>query len=99
MTTTVAAIYENGILRLLAPLPLPDNTPVEVTVDVPSNLGKEDSRQRIRAALVAAGLSRAQPETWQGPLPLSPADRRALAEQIAAGRPLSEIIDEEREGR
>ena len=30
---------------------------------------------------------------------LSLADRRALAEQIAAGRPLSEIIDEEREGR
>ena len=99
MATTVSAIYENGVLRLLAPLPLPEHTPVEVTVDVPSNLGKEDSRQRIRAALVAAGLSRAQPEAWQGPLPLSPAERRALAEQIAAGRPLSEIIDEEREGR
>jgi predicted DNA-binding antitoxin AbrB/MazE fold protein len=99
MTTTVAAIYENGILRLLAPLPLPENTPVEVTVDVPSNLGKEDPRQRIRAALIAAGLSRAQPEPWQGPPPLSPADRRALAERVTAGRPLSEIIDEEREER
>jgi predicted DNA-binding antitoxin AbrB/MazE fold protein len=99
MTTTVSAIYENGVLRLLAPLPLPEHTPVEVTVDVPSDRGKEDPRQQIRAALVAAGLSRAQPAPWHGPRPLSPEDRAALAQQVAAGRPLSEIIDEEREGR
>jgi predicted DNA-binding antitoxin AbrB/MazE fold protein len=33
MTKTVAAIYENGVLRLPAPLPLPDKTPVTVTID------------------------------------------------------------------
>ena len=33
MTKTVAAIYENGVLKLPAPLPLPENTPVTVTIE------------------------------------------------------------------
>jgi predicted DNA-binding antitoxin AbrB/MazE fold protein len=32
MTTTAAAIYEHGVLRPLAPLPLADGAQVEVTV-------------------------------------------------------------------
>ena len=32
MTTTAAAIYENGMLRPLAPLPLAEGARVEVTV-------------------------------------------------------------------
>ena len=32
MTTTAAAIYENGVLRPLSPLPLAEGTRVEVTV-------------------------------------------------------------------
>jgi predicted DNA-binding antitoxin AbrB/MazE fold protein len=32
MTTTVEAIYENGVLRLSRPIDLADGTPVEVTV-------------------------------------------------------------------
>ncbi len=99
MATTVSAIYENGVLRLLAPLPLPEHTPVEVTVNVPAAAAQADPRERIRAALVAAGLSRAQPESWAGLPPLSPAEREALAQEVAVGRPLSEIINEEREGR
>lgn len=99
MTTTVSAIYENGVLRLLAPLPLPERTPVEVTVDVLTVASEADPSERIRVALVAAGLSRAQPEPWDGSPPLSPAEREALAQEVAVGRPLSEIINEEREGR
>jgi predicted DNA-binding antitoxin AbrB/MazE fold protein len=33
MTQTLAAIYENGVLRLSAPLPLPDKSHVTVTVE------------------------------------------------------------------
>jgi predicted DNA-binding antitoxin AbrB/MazE fold protein len=33
MTKTVAAIYENGMLKLPEPLPLPDKTPVTVTIE------------------------------------------------------------------
>lgn len=32
MTKTVEAIYENGVLKLPAPLSLPDKTPVTVTI-------------------------------------------------------------------
>lgn len=33
MTTTVEAIYENGKLVLQKPLPLPDKSPVQVTIE------------------------------------------------------------------
>lgn len=38
MTTTVEAIYENGMLKLPAPLPLPEHAQVTVTIrsDAPS---------------------------------------------------------------
>ena len=68
-------------------------------MDVPTVTDQDDPRERIRMALIAAGLSRAQPQPWIGPRPLSTAERATLARQVAAGRPLSEIIDEEREGR
>ena len=32
MTTTVEAIYENGVLKLTQPLTLADKTPVRVTI-------------------------------------------------------------------
>ena len=32
MTTTAAAVYEHGVLRPLAPLPLTEGSRVEVTV-------------------------------------------------------------------
>jgi len=32
MTTTVEAIYENGVLKLPAPLPLPEKAHVTVTI-------------------------------------------------------------------
>ena len=32
MTTTIEAIYENGMLKLLAPLSLPDQAHVTVTI-------------------------------------------------------------------
>ncbi len=99
MATTVSAIYEDGVLRLLAPLPLPEHTPVEVTVTMPPDAVEGDPRQRVRAALLAAGLSRPAAQPWAGPPPLSTEERAALAQQVAAGTPLSAIIDEEREGR
>jgi predicted DNA-binding antitoxin AbrB/MazE fold protein len=40
MTTTAAAIYENGVLRPLAPLPLEEGARVEVTVFRPSTGGR-----------------------------------------------------------
>jgi predicted DNA-binding antitoxin AbrB/MazE fold protein len=36
MTTTVEAIYENGVLKLAKPLTLADKTPVKVTIQTDS---------------------------------------------------------------
>lgn len=33
MTKTVAAVYEDGVLRLAEPLPLPNRTSVKVTIE------------------------------------------------------------------
>ena len=44
MTTTVEAIYENGMLRLAAPLPLPEKTHVRVTIQ--SELSPNDDGER-----------------------------------------------------
>ena len=37
MTTTVEAIYENGMLKLPAPLPLPEQAHVTVTIRTPAS--------------------------------------------------------------
>ena len=62
----------------------------------PSSSGA--SRRQVREALVAAGLVLPEPAAPQGQ-PLSEQARDELARRIPAGRPLSEIIIEEREGR
>lgn len=59
MTTTVEAIYQNGTLRLAAALPLPNNTPVRVTIQTASPAGQDPER--------AAWLAQSQAtlcETW-----------------------------------
>ena len=55
------------------------------------------ARREVVAALVAAGLTLPTPNISLA-MPLSEAERDDLARRIPAGRPLSEIIIEEREG-
>jgi predicted DNA-binding antitoxin AbrB/MazE fold protein len=37
MTSTVHAIYENGVFRPVGPVSLPENTPVELEVRIPAD--------------------------------------------------------------
>ena len=58
MNNQITAIYENGVLRPLTPLMLPEHTRVQVYVQpspAPPNMNAH--RQRVHEALVAAGLS------------------------------------------
>lgn len=99
MNQTVTAIYENGILRPLDPLDLPERAKVHILITplyVPADA--EVHRRQVREALIAAGLVLPEPAAPQGQ-PLSEQERNELARRIPAGRPLSEIIIEEREGR
>ena len=44
MTTTVEAIYENGTLKLPAPLPLAEHSHVTVTIQSPPSPGDDVER-------------------------------------------------------
>lgn len=57
MDAVLTAVYENGMLRLDQPIPIPDGTPVSVTIVLPDEIdgdGLAASLTRI-AALPAEG--------------------------------------------
>jgi predicted DNA-binding antitoxin AbrB/MazE fold protein len=98
MNETIAAIYENGVLRPLAPLALPEHTEVQISIKtLPPASGAEAHRRQVIVALVAAGLA-APASNAPTATPLSEDERNDLAHRLPVGRPLSEIIIEEREG-
>ncbi len=96
MNSTVTAIYENGVLRPLTPLALPERARVQVHVRLEST-DMDEHRRQVREALVAAGLSLPTPDTPPAASPISAERRDELAHRFAVGRPLSELIIEERE--
>ena len=98
MNSTVTAIYENGVLRPLTPLTLPERARVQIHVRLESTHTAEH-RRRVREALVTAGLSLSTPDAPPTASPISAERRDELAQRFAAGRPLSELIIEKREGR
>lgn len=100
MINPVTAIYENGVLRPLTPLALPEHSRVQIYVQeatAPPNTTAH--RQRVHEALVGAGLSLLIPPSPPAASPLSAKRREELARLFSTGRPLSELIIEEREGR
>jgi len=97
MKETIAAIYEQGVLRPLTPLVLPEHTRVQIQVLVPA-LAVQEERHRVRQTLLEAGVIR--PRTLTEPVqPVSEAQLAAAADALAAAGPLSELIIAEREGR
>lgn len=95
MSTEVIAIYENGVLRLLTPVSLPEQARVRLAIL--SEEEPEDELQRAKAALTAAGLVRPSPQ--MEPRTVSQDRRAELARLYAASGPLSEVIIAERDGR
>ena len=93
---TITAIYQNGILRLLGSLDLPENSEVELNVKIIEN--KHGSRAAIAELLVQKGLSRRKKMT-EPKQNLSPEERERLAKIFSAPQTLGEIISEDREER
>ncbi|MBI5686901.1 MAG: antitoxin family protein [Verrucomicrobia bacterium] len=62
MTTTVEAIYEHGVLKLPAELPLADHTRVRLTIEAPVE-GGDDSERAAWLKLSEAALAK----TWDNP--------------------------------
>jgi predicted DNA-binding antitoxin AbrB/MazE fold protein len=53
MNLYIDAIYENGVLRPLEPLALPDQTPVKLTVETEPEPKPADKLARQKSTLVA----------------------------------------------
>ena len=102
MSERIKAIYQNGVLYPLTPLALADNTQVEVIVQmmsVPDD--PQQHRLAVHEALVIAGLSLPQQGKKLVVREGLPASYRQeeLSRMFSTGKPLSEIILEEREER
>jgi predicted DNA-binding antitoxin AbrB/MazE fold protein len=94
MPEIVTAVYENGVLRLLSPLNLRERQTVRIQI-LPEE--PADEAEQVIQTLVAAGLITPPPGNSNVD-PVSEEERRELAEILgkAPGKPLSEIIIEER---
>jgi predicted DNA-binding antitoxin AbrB/MazE fold protein len=100
MDSTVIAVYENGILRPLTPLALPEHARVQIRVQevlAPSDVAEH--RRQVHEVLVRAGLSVPVPPSPPTSSPMSSERREELVRLFGAGRPLSELIIEERGDR
>ncbi len=96
MGERIPALYENGVLRPLAPVALRESQHVYIQImseDVPV----VDKTQAAMQTLVQEGVL-TPPPGKSTIAPISDAQRATLADRIgrAPGKPLSEIIIEER---
>lgn len=101
MSQIINAAYADGVLRPLAPLELPEQTEIEIEMrDVAQAFASpEEERVRVLKALAVAGVIINKPYEPQPPNPISAEEQERLGRIFAVGKPLSEIIIEEREGR
>lgn len=97
MTKIITTVYENGLLRPLSPLNLYEHQTVRLQLLPDRSTDEEDEAIR---SLIAAGIL-TPPPGYSDVEPISEQERRELAETLgqAPGKPLSEIIIEERGGR
>jgi predicted DNA-binding antitoxin AbrB/MazE fold protein len=95
MTETVKAVYENGVLRPLRPLKLRERQTVRLQI-VPEELTDLEDEAAIRMLVEAGTLT--PPPGRSDVEPISEEERRELADRLgrAPGKPLSEIIIEDR---
>ena len=101
MTHRVTAIYEDGVLRPLSPLELPEHSQVEIDIhQVSLATDRSAHRDQVNQALVKTGLSLPSIDTTARiATQLSPERREELARLFSVGGPVSELISEDREGR
>jgi len=99
MEHQLTAIFESGILRPLQVLELPEHATVTIQIhQVVPAAETALHRQKLHATLKAANLVRHEGSKAQYSRKLSVSRRTELARRLAVGKPLSEVIIEEREG-
>ena len=97
MAEIVTAVYENGVLRPLRPLNLRERQTVWLQIVQEEPTEDENESEAAIRMLVEAGLLTPPPRRPDVD-PVSEQDRRELADRLgrAPGKPLSEIIIEDR---
>lgn len=89
MNYTTTAIFENGLLRPIVPLDLPEHAEVEITVQINDN----SLRSKVRKALKLENRASKIEDT------ISNERRSEIAKIFSAEKPLSDYINEDRETR
>ena len=97
MAEIVTAVYENGMLRPLQPLNLRERQTVRLQIVPEEPAEDENEDEAAIRVLVEAGLLTPPPRRSDVD-PVSEQERRELADRLgrAPGKPLSEIIIEDR---
>ena len=96
MSETITVIYEQGILRPLKPLTLPESARIEI--QIVSRLPVSREKDQVRQVLLDAGIIQSRTPTK----PLQPISEELLAQAasaLAEAGPLSELVIAERDGR
>ena len=96
MAEVISAVYEKGMLRPLQSLNLRERQKVRIQV-IAEESTDDEGADAVRV-LVAAGLMQPKPKGKLPPDPVPAEERQRLADLMgnAPGKPLSEIIIEER---
>ena len=99
MNQTIKAIYENGLLRPLIPLDLPENSAVEITLQTNGETN-ETLSAKVHNALKVAGLSSSKSfQANETQVTLTHERREELSNIFSSKQPLGDLIDEDRESR
>ena len=99
MSQNIQAVYENGILRPLQPLDLPENKTVNITVLDEMPNGEETMPEKADRVLREAGLISPLKFPVTEKDILSEEERQRLGGIFSGEKPLGDYIDEDREAR
>ncbi len=97
MSESIQAIYENGILRPLKPLDLPENKVVEIEMRDIDEKREETVGEKADRVLREAGL--VSSIKFPNAKRLSDEERHRIGKLFAGEKPLGDYIDEDREAR
>ena len=97
MSQNIEVIYENGILRPLQPLNLPEKKIFKVNLTDEASSDEETHRDKVSRVLREAGLTNQM--KFPNAKRLSDEERKRLGKLFSGEKSLGEYIDEDREAR
>lgn len=97
MNQSIEVIYENGVLRPLQPLDLPENKIFKIDVRDEITNGVETHQDKVSRVLREAGLTSRM--KFPNAKRLSDEERKRLGKLFSGEKSLGEYIDEDREAR